>query len=87
MWIHSSVVQVFSSGLWNYTLTMKAYTDANRMQPVESSTEVLLNQKIWMELTTDGLDENVVAVVTDSCWATGEVWSSQDPRHNLIINR
>ncbi|KAG8005880.1 hypothetical protein GBF38_004897 [Nibea albiflora] len=32
---------------------------------VESSTEITLNQKIWVQLETDGLGDGLVAVVTD----------------------
>ncbi|KAK2863433.1 hypothetical protein Q5P01_002966 [Channa striata] len=68
----SSVIVHVTSGAWSYTLTMKAYTDAKRTQAVEPSTEVQLDQRIWVELKTDGLDGSLVAVVTDSCWATSE---------------
>ncbi|XP_039865810.1 LOW QUALITY PROTEIN: pancreatic secretory granule membrane major glycoprotein GP2-like [Simochromis diagramma] len=82
----SSVIQHITSGVWDYTLTMKAFTDAGRTQAVESSTEVQLNQKIWVELKTDGLDGDMVAVVTDSCWATDQPSPDSSPRYDLIIN-
>ncbi|XP_030608828.1 alpha-tectorin-like [Archocentrus centrarchus] len=81
----SSVIQHITSGRWNYTLTMKAFTDAGRTQAVESSTEVQLNQKIWVELKTDGLDKDKV-VVSDSCWATDQPSPTSSPTYNLIIN-
>ncbi|XP_070849844.1 alpha-tectorin-like [Chaetodon trifascialis] len=77
----SSVIQKIISGTWNYTLTMKAYTDARHTEAVDSNTEVQLNQKIWVVLETDGLDDGLVAVVTDSCWATNQAGSL---RYNLI---
>ncbi|XP_038588629.1 uncharacterized protein LOC119913301 [Micropterus salmoides] len=80
-----SVIQQITSGPWNYTVTMKTYTDAGLTQAVESSTEVQLNQKIWVELKTDGLDGGLVTVVTDSCWATNQASPSGRPRYNLII--
>ncbi|KAM4713899.1 alpha-tectorin-like [Anableps anableps] len=80
----SAVVQVISSGPWNYSLTMKAYADADRTQAVDPNAEVRLNQKIWVELDTDGLDENMVAVVTDSCWATDQASPTASRRHYLI---
>nr|XP_054590338.1 uncharacterized protein LOC107396477 [Nothobranchius furzeri] len=82
----SSVVQVITSGPWTYTLTMKAYTDASRTQAVDPSTEVQLNQKIWVELATDGLDANVVSLVTESCWATNEASPDGGLRYDLILN-
>ncbi|XP_070786265.1 alpha-tectorin-like [Enoplosus armatus] len=82
----SSVVQHLTSGAWNYTLSMKAYTDAGRTQAVESSAEVQLNQKIWVELEADGLDGGLVAVVTDSCWATNQASPNGSLRYYLIMN-
>ncbi|XP_039461615.1 pancreatic secretory granule membrane major glycoprotein GP2-like [Oreochromis aureus] len=82
----SSVIQHLTSGVWDYTLTMQSFTDAGRTQAVESSTEVQLNQKIWVELKTDGLDGDMVVVVTDSCWATDQPSPDSTPRYDLIIN-
>uniref|UniRef100_A0A3P8QAG1 ZP domain-containing protein n=1 Tax=Astatotilapia calliptera TaxID=8154 RepID=A0A3P8QAG1_ASTCA len=82
----SSVIQHITSGVWDYTLIMKAFTDAGRTQAVESSTEVQLNQKIWVELKTDGLDGDLVVMVTDSCWATDQPSPDSTPRYDLIIN-
>ncbi|XP_071378989.1 uncharacterized protein [Centroberyx affinis] len=82
----SSVVQEIQSGEWTYTLTMNAYTDSDRTQAITSSTEIKLDERIWVELKTDGLDDNAVAVVTDSCWATDEASSSASLNYNLITS-
>uniref|UniRef100_A0A3Q1I5Q5 ZP domain-containing protein n=1 Tax=Anabas testudineus TaxID=64144 RepID=A0A3Q1I5Q5_ANATE len=82
----SSVIQNIKSGPWDYTLTMKSYTDAARRKAVDSSTEVLLDQRIWVEIKTDGLDGRVIAVVTDSCWATNEPSPNSTLRYDLIKN-
>ncbi|KAM4564261.1 uncharacterized protein V3H82_013317 [Fundulus diaphanus] len=82
----SAVVHVISSGPWTYSLTMKTFTDAGRTQAVDLNTEVRLNQKIWVELDTDGLDEDLVAVVTDSCWATDRASPTAGRRYYLIKN-
>ncbi|CAI5660805.1 unnamed protein product [Oreochromis niloticus] len=63
-----------------------SFTDAGRKQAVESNTEVQLNQKIWVELKTDGLDGDMVVMVTDSCWATDQPSPDSTPRYDLIIN-
>ncbi|KAM4558425.1 alpha-tectorin-like isoform 2-T2 [Odontesthes bonariensis] len=83
---HSSVIQHISSGEWNYTLTMEAYTNPDQTQPVDSNTEIRLNEKLWVELRAGGLDENIVAVVTDSCWATNQPSPSGSLRYDLIID-
>ncbi|XP_044043029.1 uncharacterized protein LOC122871757 [Siniperca chuatsi] len=81
-----SVVQQVVSGVWNYTLMMNAYTNAGRTDLVRPDTEIGLNQKIWVELKTEGLDGNMVALVTDSCWATNQRSPTDTLRYNLVIN-
>ncbi|XP_054471822.1 alpha-tectorin-like [Anoplopoma fimbria] len=82
---HSSVIQNMTSGEWNYNLTMKAYTNADRMIAIQPSTDIKLDQKIWVELKTDGLNENMVLVVTDACWATDQPSPIGGLRYDLII--
>ncbi|XP_037540118.1 alpha-tectorin-like [Nematolebias whitei] len=82
----SSAITFVISGLWNYTLTMRAFTDPGQTRVVESSTEVQLNQKIWVELKTDGLDGNLISMVTDSCWATSQESENGSLRYDLIMN-
>ncbi|XP_067380906.1 alpha-tectorin-like isoform X2 [Channa argus] len=82
----SSVIQHITSGAWSYSLTMNVYNDAERTQAVDPSTAVQLDQRIWVELKTDGLDDSLVVVVTDSCWATSEPSPNGSLRYDLIIN-
>ncbi|XP_059211820.1 alpha-tectorin-like [Centropristis striata] len=79
----SSVVETIVSGIWNYTLNMSAYTDPGLMERIGPNTEIRLDQKIWVELKTTGLDEKLLAIVTDSCWATN-LPSPDGPRYDLI---
>lgn len=83
----SSVVQVITSGRWNYTLTMRTYTDAGLTQAVDQSTDVLVNQQIWVQLDAEGLDGNQLALVTDSCWATDQPSATASLRYDLIKDR
>ncbi|XP_054916843.1 uromodulin-like [Poeciliopsis prolifica] len=82
----SSVVVIVKSGEWNYSVAMKAYTDPGLTHAVDSTVGVVLNQKIWVELTTTGLDADVIAVETESCWATSRDSPSSQPRYDLIKN-
>ncbi|XP_059199281.1 alpha-tectorin-like [Centropristis striata] len=82
----SSVTQQITAGEWNYNLTMKAYYDAGRLNAIESSTEIQLDEKIWVELKTEGLDKNMIFVVTDSCWATDQPSPNSSLRYDLIID-
>ncbi|TKS66416.1 Neuronal acetylcholine receptor subunit alpha-2 [Collichthys lucidus] len=81
-----SVTQKIVSGVWNYTVTMNAFTDYALTRLVKASTEVLLNQRIYVELKTLELDDTKVAVVTDSCWATNMPASDSAVRYDLVIN-
>ncbi|KAF3835997.1 hypothetical protein F7725_028555 [Dissostichus mawsoni] len=81
-----SVVQELTSGEWNYTLQMSTYLDQNLLYVVKPETELLLNQRIWLELKTEGLDGNRVSIVTDSCWATSQPSPSDSLRYDLINN-
>jgi len=81
----SSVMLQIVSGPWNYTLTMEAYSDAGRTQAIGPSQEILLQQRVWVELKTDGLDDKLVSVVTDSCWATNQPLDNSSLRYDLIV--
>ncbi|XP_047439432.1 alpha-tectorin-like [Mugil cephalus] len=82
----STSVQYVTTGVWNYTLTMAAYTDAGRTQAVDSNTVLQLNQRVWFEMMTHGLDNKTVALVTDSCFATNEPSVSATLRYDLIMS-
>ena len=51
---------------------MKAYTNPDHTGLVGPSTTIQLNQRVYVELKTEGLDEKMVAIATDSCWATNQ---------------
>uniref|UniRef100_A0A3Q1BKT2 ZP domain-containing protein n=1 Tax=Amphiprion ocellaris TaxID=80972 RepID=A0A3Q1BKT2_AMPOC len=82
----SSVNREIASGEYIYNLTMKAYTSADRLKAIKSSTDIKLNEQLWVELKTDGLDEKMVAVVTAPCWATNQPSPTGSLRYDLIIN-
>ena len=75
-----------TSGEWSYNLSMNAYTDAEHTNAVQSDKDIQLDEKIWVELKAEGLDENMIVLVTDSCWATSQPSPSGSLRYNLIIN-
>uniref|UniRef100_A0A3B3IN35 ZP domain-containing protein n=1 Tax=Oryzias latipes TaxID=8090 RepID=A0A3B3IN35_ORYLA len=84
--IDNWIMIFLQSGEWHYNLTMKAYSDAAQTQLLGPNSDVRLNQKIWIVLETNGLDEEVVSVVTDSCWATSGNSPSSSPRYDLITD-
>ncbi|XP_054916874.1 uncharacterized protein LOC129379942 [Poeciliopsis prolifica] len=78
----NSVVQHIKSGEWSYSVSMRAYENAAYTRAVNSG--VLLNQKIWVEVKTDGLDAKTIAVVLDSCWTTSKESHNSKLRYDLI---
>lgn len=84
--LFSSVVREIQSGLLNYTLVLNTYNNSALTNMMGPNTEVLLNQKIWVKLKAEGLVGNLVALVTDSCWATNEPTPTAALRYSLISN-
>lgn len=74
------------SGEHNYTLFLDAYTDELLSSQVDSNTAVTLNQRIWVQLKAEDLDNSQMALVTDSCWATSQLDPTSKPRYDLLIN-
>ncbi|XP_074551467.1 alpha-tectorin-like [Halichoeres trimaculatus] len=82
----SSVDQRITSGAWRYNLTMRGYTDPMLSSPIESGTGVQLDERIWVQLKTEGLDENLINLVAQSCWATSQPSPSGMLKYDLVIN-
>lgn len=84
--LHSSVMQHLTSGQWSYNLSISTYTDPGRMKSIQANTEIKLDERIWVELKAVGLNEKLVSLVTDSCWATHQPSPSGSLRYDLIID-
>uniref|UniRef100_A0A8D3ACZ4 ZP domain-containing protein n=1 Tax=Scophthalmus maximus TaxID=52904 RepID=A0A8D3ACZ4_SCOMX len=82
----SSVTQRIASGEWIYNLTMKAYSSPETNEAFQVKDDVQVDQKIWVKLKTEGLDDKMVVAVTDSCWATDQPAETGTLRYDLIIN-
>ncbi|XP_041834666.1 uncharacterized protein LOC121635530 [Melanotaenia boesemani] len=81
----STVIEHIVAGIWNYTLIMNAYTDPGRTQLIDPTSEIGLNQRIWVELMAEGLDEETVALVIESCWSTNQPSPDGGVRYDLIV--
>ncbi|KAK7913717.1 hypothetical protein WMY93_013928 [Mugilogobius chulae] len=55
----SSVVQELVAGEWRYNLSMIVYTDEARTQAVTPDTQINLDQRVYIEMKVDGLDEKL----------------------------
>ncbi|XP_037536767.1 alpha-tectorin-like [Nematolebias whitei] len=82
----NSYVSTVKSGEWTYNVSMTPYIDEKCSKAVATDTDVKLDQKVWVELRTKGLDAKRIAVVTKSCWATSEPNPDSTPRYDLIVD-
>lgn len=67
-----------------FTLLMSAFTDAGLTQAVTS--DLALNQKVWVTLKAQGVDTVKLALVIDRCWATSDPSPTATNTYDLIIN-
>ncbi|KAK7910040.1 hypothetical protein WMY93_014724 [Mugilogobius chulae] len=81
----TSVVQHIV-GLWNYTLRTKSYLDRALSMPISVEDEILLNQRVWLELLAGDLNSEMYSLVMDSCWATNTPEPTDPLKHDLIID-
>nr|XP_057937304.1 uncharacterized protein LOC131135460 isoform X2 [Doryrhamphus excisus] len=82
----NSVGQQIVSGSWNYSVKMTAYNDADHKHALTSDTEIQMNQTVFVELMVYGLYDNLVNLVTDSCWATPKSSPAGALRYNMITD-
>ncbi|XP_060940565.1 alpha-tectorin-like [Limanda limanda] len=73
------------SGRWICNLTMTAYSNPNTKEALQPRNEMRLGQKLWVELNADELDDKIVALVTEACWATDQPSPNGSLRYDLII--
>ncbi|XP_072301112.1 uncharacterized protein [Eucyclogobius newberryi] len=82
----SSVIQELVSGQWRYNLSMIVYSDEARRHTVTPDTELDLGQRIYIEMEVDGLDDNVLSLVVDSCWATSVPSPKSTLKYSIVGN-
>lgn len=82
----SSVKQEISSGQWNFSLSMMAYTDALRHEAIQANTSMQLDQRVWVEFKAEKVDDQMLSLVTESCWATSQPSPESSLRYDLIKN-
>uniref|UniRef100_A0AAV2LGQ4 ZP domain-containing protein n=1 Tax=Knipowitschia caucasica TaxID=637954 RepID=A0AAV2LGQ4_KNICA len=80
----SLVMATITAGNWTYNLSMKAYGDEGRTKALTPGDNITLDQTVWVELRTEGLDQDLVKLVTDSCWATSEADTNSTLKYELV---
>lgn len=67
-------------------MRMIPYQDANFRFPFTTNTNIDMevDQRLYVEVQTEGVDERQIATILDSCWATPVNMANYDVRWDLI---
>ena len=86
MFLCSIVNKRLPSGQGRYHLKMIPYEDAGFRFPLTRSRnlEMEIDQRLYIEVQTMGVDERQISTILDSCWATPFNDASYPVRWNLI---
>ncbi|XP_037836867.1 alpha-tectorin [Kryptolebias marmoratus] len=86
--VESHIIKRLPSGRSLYEVRMIPYQDADFLFPLTNCTiELKLDQRLYVEIRTEGLDQNHISTVLDSCWATPDDNASNPVRWDLIISK
>ncbi|XP_057213806.1 uncharacterized protein LOC130568775 isoform X2 [Triplophysa rosa] len=81
-----SIVHRNIQGLGTYRVRMLSYQDAQFSKPFTGSVSVEVDQKIFVEVRVDGVDDRQFASVIDTCWATPVNDPQSFLRWDLIVD-
>lgn len=77
------------SGLGHYHLRMIPYRDPGFHFPLTRSRnlEMEIDERLYIEVQTQGIDERQISTILDSCWATPVNDASYPVRWDLITTQ
>ena len=86
MFFFSIVNKRLPSGLGRYHLRMIPFVDAGFSVPLTRSRnlEMEIDQRLYIEVQTEGVDARQISTILDSCWATPFDDASYPVRWDLI---
>ncbi|KAI4871516.1 hypothetical protein NFI96_017788, partial [Prochilodus magdalenae] len=85
--LQSIVHKTLPDGQGMYQVRMIPYQDAAFSHPYDGTEDIEVDQRIFMEVTVQGVDGRQIATVIDSCWVTPVNDQNYAVRWDLIINR
>ncbi|XP_019119324.2 alpha-tectorin [Larimichthys crocea] len=87
--VESFVKKKLPIGHGHYHLRIIPYHDAHFSAPLTSpiNVEMEIGERLYVEVRAEGVDEQQVAAVVDSCWATPLDNASCPIRRDLIMNK
>ncbi|KAI4890925.1 hypothetical protein NFI96_021550 [Prochilodus magdalenae] len=85
--LQSIVHKTLPDGQGMYQVRMIPYQDAAFSHPYNGTEDIEVDQRIFMEVTVQGVDGRQIATLIDSCWVTPVNDQNYAVRWDLIINR
>ncbi|XP_059181151.1 IgGFc-binding protein-like [Centropristis striata] len=87
--IESIAKKKLPSGLGHYQMRIIPFQDAGFLFPLSSSSniEIEIDQRLYVEVRTEGVDERQISTIVDSCWATPVNNASYPVRRDLIVGQ
>ncbi|KAF7642114.1 hypothetical protein LDENG_00264510, partial [Lucifuga dentata] len=84
--IESILKRRLPSGQGHYHLRIIPYQDAGFHFPLTSNNNIdmRVNERLYVEVRTEGVDEQQISTVLDSCWATPVDEATYPVRSDLI---
>ncbi|XP_017538296.1 alpha-tectorin-like [Pygocentrus nattereri] len=85
--VQSIVSKILPDGQGMYQVRMIPYEDAAFSHPYNGTVDIVVDQKIYVEVKVQGVDSRQISTVIDSCWATPVNDRNYAVRWDLIINK
>ncbi|KAI4899396.1 hypothetical protein NFI96_017007, partial [Prochilodus magdalenae] len=85
--LQSIVHKNLPDGQGLYQIRIIPYQDAAFSHPYNGKVDIEVDQRIYVEVTVQGVDGRQIATVIDSCWATPVNDQNYAVRWDLIINK
>uniref|UniRef100_A0A3P9L5R0 ZP domain-containing protein n=1 Tax=Oryzias latipes TaxID=8090 RepID=A0A3P9L5R0_ORYLA len=84
--VHFVVRKKLPAGVGVYHMRMTPYQDAAFRFPFTSNTniEMVVDERLYIEVRTEGVDQQQISTVLDSCWATPVNIANYPVRWDLI---
>nr|CBN81408.1 Alpha-tectorin [Dicentrarchus labrax] len=87
--VESIVKKKLTSGQGHYHLRIIPYQDAGFLVPLtgKRNIEMEIDQRLYVEVRAEGVDERQISTILDSCWATPVNIAGYPVRLDLIKNK
>ncbi|XP_023805555.1 IgGFc-binding protein [Oryzias latipes] len=84
--VESILKKKLPAGRGSYHIRMTSYMDPDFHFPFTSETDIEVDEKLYVEVQTEGVDQHQLATILDSCWATPVNTEDYPVRWDLITN-